>query len=199
MTFLNYHSFLTDRVLPVVGAIYLSICVPVVAVQIVITTFWGGLVSLWFRATSTSFLDVDPGVGGKGVGKESNSSSNPRRPQWLTALSRLCDEYSKSKSDGDIVLWAFFMAVVIPGVWLAIGISGSIPLAIAYNIFRIGPMYMFFAHSYTLCHMEVHHRSKLFVTSDTHPFSNIFNWWAGTPLSLLPLFFAVISGVFGYI
>jgi hypothetical protein len=139
--------------------------------------------SLWFRATSTSFLDNDVGTGANkpiSASSSKSSSSNSRRPAWLSSLSRLCDEYSKSKTDGDIVLWAFFMAVVIPGVWLAVGISGSIPLAIAYNILRIGPMYSFFAHSYTLCHMEVHHRSKLFVTNDTHPLSNIFNWWAGT-------------------
>lgn len=172
--------------MPVIGAIYLTICVPVVAVQIVITTCWGGLISLWFRASSTSFVDNDVRTS-KGGNKQSStrtssssSSNNSPRPAWLSALSRLCDEYSKSKTDGDIVLWAFFMAVVIPGVWLAIGMSRSIPLAVAYNIFRIGPMYSFFAHSYTLCHMEVHHRSKLFVFDDTHPLSNIFNWWAGT-------------------
>jgi hypothetical protein len=185
MTFLNYHSFFTDRVLPVIGAIYLSVCVPVVAVQIVITTMWGGLMALRFKIANaagagSTRVDVTADKVGGLVDKNGG-----RRPQWMVELSRACDGYSRSQTDGDIVLWAFFMAVVIPGVWFAVGVSGSIPLAVGYNVLRIGPMYTFFAHSYTLCHMEVHHRSKLFVTGDAHPASNIFNWWAGTGCSLV--------------
>ena len=186
MTFLNYHSFFTDQVLPVIGATYLMLFVPIVAAQIVITTLWGGLMALWFKATSTTakkttLKDVSTDKGQKVNNNNTVELQQQQdRPHWLLVLSRACDGYSKSKMDGDIVLWAFFMSVVIPGVWLAVGVSGSVPLAIGYNVLRIGPMYSFFAHSYTLCHMEVHHRSKLFVTSDTHPLSNIFNWWAGT-------------------
>lgn len=157
MVFLNRHNFVTDSVLPVIGAVFLLGCLPAVAVQIALSTAWG---AVW-----------------------------PSAPGWLTAIQKSLNGYTRSKVDGDIVLWAAFLGIVIPAAWLYAGMSGSFYLALAYNVFRIGPMYAHFAHVYTLSHMEAHHRGKLFMTSMSNPVSNVFNFWIG-------LFHGVLPGTF---
>jgi hypothetical protein len=71
-----------------------------------------------------------------------NRASRPAAPTWLKALQRKLDRFTTSKEDGDIALWAAFLGIFVPAVWLAVGLSGSFTLAIAYNVFRIGPMYV---------------------------------------------------------
>jgi len=171
MVFLNRHNVLTDHVMPAVGAVFLIACLPFVGAQIVVSTSWG---FIWPWSAGTTL-----------------STTKSAAPQWFKAIQRSCDQYTSSKTDGDIAVWAAFLGVVIPAVWLAVGLSGSFKLAIAYNVFRIGPTYAHFAHVYTLSHMEAHHRGKLFKVKvfNSNPVAKVFNFWIG-------LFHGVLPGTF---
>jgi len=133
---------------------------PFVGAQVVVTTIWGKL--------------------------------GPSFPVLKAQLMRFCramDGYSTSGRDGEIVVWAMWLGIGIPLLWVLAGIYQSPLVLVLFNIVRIGPMYAHFAHVYTLSHMEAHRRYRLFKVSRKNPLGFAFNWWIG-------LFHGVLPGTF---
>jgi len=156
----NRHNIFMDHVMPVIGACMMLCLLPLLVPQIAFTTLWG--------------------------------KKGPSVPGFYPALkkvARACDSISTSGKDGEIVLWATWLGVGLPLLWLYVAYHQSVVTLVLYNVVRIGPMYVNFAHVYTLAHMEAHRRYKLFTLSRENPVSGIFNWLCGLFHGVVPATF----------
>lgn len=75
----------------------------------------------------------------------------------------------------------FYHTVVLNGGQVCL------PLALAYNLFRIGPYFNGFAYAYTMCHKEGHTRVGIFANKR---FPNWWNWWIGLFYGVVPTNFS---------
>lgn len=110
-------------------------------------------------------------------------------PAWLKVPHlRFTSRLVSSALDTDFSGRVIWMGFIQPYIWYCIYNTYSdwwITIA-ANNILHIGPLYINFAHAYTICHMEAHQKYKLFLNSSRHPFAYIFNGWIGLWYGVLP-------------
>jgi hypothetical protein len=92
---------------------------------------------------------------------------------------------SKKKGDGFSFACFVWLGLCIPllcfyEAWRARIYGFSLYRAALYNVLRIGPMYVHFAHVYTLCHKEYHTYAGVFNnTVNSLGGCWVFNWWTG--------------------
>ena len=128
------HNFFTERVQPVVGALLLLLCAPLVAAIIALSTLWGHLDATYIRLL-------------------------PR----LAALAQrpIFERLAARKGDGFIAAASLLLGAGVPLLCLReaalAAAHGFSPWrALTYNVLRIGPTYAGFAWAYTLAHKEAH-------------------------------------------
>ena len=163
----NCHCFLTDSVFPVLGGVLLLAALPYLALQVILCTAvhkvldFVGLIGLVKRAVS--WEGFEPLVKHPGDGFIFPCML------WLCfAMPLLSLSEALHAREHGFVLWR----------------------AAAYNALRIGPMYAFFSHIYTLAHKESHARGAIFVAPlNSLGLGNVFNWVGGP-------FFGVLPGTF---
>lgn len=166
--FFNHHSFFTSHLQPVLGGLALLLALPYVALQIVMCTAWHAL---------------DARALGCGAALR-------RVLSW-----RGWDALVKHKGDGFIAPALAVLGFALPLLCVHEALHArahgfTLWRALAYNLLRIGPMYVNFAHLYTLAHKESHAYGAVF-----SPLLNrlgagyAFNWVAGP-------FFGVLPGTF---
>mgnify|MGYP006102571951 FL=1 len=132
----NTHNYITDQVVPCVGATFLITFLPLVIIQIVCTQLFELVAPNY-----PSFLKPIPALIGSSFVKVKEDSYMVLWVIWLA----IC-----------LPLFLTFMSTFTL-TW---------KVALFYNICRIGPMYTNFAHVYTLSHMEVHRQYQLFTTKN---------------------------------
>ncbi len=187
---------LSDTASLIIGSIMLIVLVPIVG-------FVVGLSVLW------EFIDR----GGRGRPQDGVVMSLARYINSSTA--KFTANFTKHPEDGFILNVLWFLGGVIPlALFLSLDYTlangFSLPLCIAYHVFRIGPYFMNFAYTYTLCHKEGHSRVgfysnpilnfalrftirfrnflKMFTNSTM--LRNSFNWWVGLFYGVMPSSFA---------
>jgi hypothetical protein len=166
--FLNHHSLVTDYVFPVLGACALLAALPYLAFQILVCTAVAkvdalclGLVSRLKRALTWSGFDALVRHPGDGF-------IFPAFLWLAVCLPALCLHEAYYARTHGFVLWR----------------------ALAYNALRIGPMYVNFAHAYTLAHKESHSYGAIFPPAlNALGMGFVFNWVSGP-------FFGVLPGTF---
>ncbi len=162
---LNHHSFLTDSVFPVLGAAGLLLAVPYLAFQI---------------AVCTAVHKVDEACLGL-------AARAKRALSW-----RALDALVAHPGDGFIFPAFLWLAVALPALCLHEALHARahgfvLWRALAYNALRIGPMYVNFAHAYTLAHKESHSHGSIFPPSfNALGLCYAFNWVSGPLFGVLP-------------
>ena len=166
--FFNSHNFFTDYIQPVLGASLLLLALPYVSLQIALCTAW--------QALDARLL------GGVALMK--------RCARW-----RGWDALVQHKGDGFIAPALFVLTFALPLLCAHEALHArahgfQLWRALAYNLLRIGPMYVNFAHLYTLAHKEAHAYGAVFTPRlNACGAGYAFNWVAGP-------FFGVVPGTF---
>jgi len=113
-----------------------------------------------------------------------------------TVSANLTGKIMKNPEDGFIFNVFWYLGGIIPlALFLNLDYTMkhgfSLPLCLAYHIFRIGPYFMSFAYCYTLCHKEGHSRLGFYKNSFVNfILRNGFNWWVGLFFGVMPCSFA---------
>ena len=168
---------LGDTVALIWGGLMLIFLAPIVA-------FVVGLAVLW------EFLDR----GGRGKPLSGIVMSFAQSVNSSTAA--FTGLFTRHQEDGFILNVVLFLGGVIPlTLFLSLDYTlangFSLPLCIAYHVFRIGPFFMNFAYTYTLCHKEGHTRLGFYNNPILNfILKNSFNWWIGLFFGVMPSSFA---------
>lgn len=116
---------------------------------------------------------------------------------WLEQkLASTTKRFVRNETDGFIFLEFLWLGIALPAWFFyelhyAYNYGVDYKRIFAYNLFRIGPMYMNFMYVYTLSHKEAHSFSNLFVKPLNTPLKYVFNHWCG-------MFHGVLPGTFTY-
>jgi len=160
------------------GWVMILVSIPVVAPPLACAMLWEAL---------------DRGFQGRPL-----SGMTMRFATWFNTISSpFLTPFVKNPLDTFAVNCAVLLGVFVPAFFFycmyATMISGSVSVGLwlAYNVFRLGPYFMNFAYTYTLCHKEGHSRSGLFKGPMAPLLGNFFNWWCG-------LFYGVMPSTFAY-